>query len=104
MELYLSSICCPQIPYLQAPDSACASCSPRFREPPFWRHERFNLQPQEEMLHCIESTAGVAEPDENLELWGEGDEDEEGGRAEERTHEHDGWTLEEALIADIDLL
>ena len=23
MELYLSSICCPQIPYLQAPDSAC---------------------------------------------------------------------------------
>ena len=66
----------------------------RFREPPFWRHE--NLQPQEE--YCIESTAGVAEPDsgshdDNLDLGGEGGEgDEEGGRTdeeeevEERTH------------------
>ena len=75
MELYLSRICRQPILYLHA------SCSSRFREPPFWRHE--SLQPQEE--YCIESTAGVAEPDsgshdENLRLGGEGnEEDEEGG-------------------------
>ena len=62
-----------------------------------------------------ESTAGVAEPysgshDEKLHFGGEGDEeDEEGGLAdeekeEERTHEHDGRTFEDALIADNNLI
>ena len=59
--------------------------------------ETRELAAQEE--YCIESTAGAAEPDsgshdENLNLGGEGGEEEE---AEERTHEHDGRTFEEAL-------
>ena len=71
------------------------------------------MQPQEE--YCIDSAGGAelesGSHDGNLDLGGEGDEeDEERGRAdeeeeeEERANEHDGRTFEEALIVDIDLI
>ena len=82
-----------------------------FCEPPFWRHER---------VFCSAPGGNIASNQQpelqnpilevNLDLGREGDEeDEEGGladkkregRGKERTHERDGWTFEEALIADI---
>ena len=71
------------------------------------------MQPQEE--YCIDSAGGAelefGSHDGNLDLGGEGDEeDEERGRAdeeeeeEERANEHDGRTFEEILIVDIDLV
>ena len=97
------------IPYLQAIQRVHRV--PRFREPPFWRHE--SLQPQGKFCIELTWTAEVAESDsgchdENLDFGSEGDEeDEEGGRADEERRKALTSTMaecsERALIADNDL-
>jgi len=84
----------------------------RFREPPFWRHK--TLRPLEEYRSdsVAVATRPVAGRDEDPDLGAEVDDGKnEGGSANEEdeeeevgTYQHDGCTIEEALMDEIKLI
>lgn len=77
-----------------------------FHELPFWRHK--NLKPLEE--YGTNSTEIGVGPDKGCDDDCDIEEEDEGGDEEDkedkdnRTHQHDGRTFEEALMGNIELI